>query len=130
MVHAQRRCDRVASAFSTDAPRPLDGETLRAYRVRLLQSYVHNSPDWKDLPHEVWSKLPTSVFNKMEDRVYADSLAASACPHVPDGELFKKTERDQSGRLITTWFGQPRAWMSQFSCQPRRVVGIRNHTRD
>jgi hypothetical protein len=32
--------------------------------------------------------------------------------------------RDQSGRVITTYTGSPRAWMSQFAATPRRLAGI------
>jgi hypothetical protein len=36
--------------------------------------------------------------------------------------------RDQSGRIITSFTGSPRAWMNQFSGTPRLLKSIRTRS--
>jgi hypothetical protein len=107
------------------APRPMDGETVRAYRVRLLKNFRHNSPDYKDVPIEQIAQLPPAMFDVAESRIYADSVAASACPEVTAGYLREVKRTDASGRQISTFYGEPRTWMSQFAGQTRRVANFR-----
>jgi hypothetical protein len=75
---AQMRCDAVAGMFGREAPKPMDGETPRNYRVRLLRPYQHNSPDYKDVPKEELLALPPAAFDAAERRIYADAMTASA----------------------------------------------------
>jgi hypothetical protein len=128
MAHAQSKCDAVASAFSRSAPRPLDGESIRAYRIRLLQPYKANSSEYVGVGDDILKALPPAVFGIAETKIYADSIAKARNPNVPEGELWPVYTKDQAGRTMTEWRGQPRTWMSMFSVPPRRVIGIRNHT--
>ena len=130
MAHAQHKCDVVASAFSRSAPRQLDGESIRNYRIRLLQPYKANSAEYAGVGDDILKALPPKVFDIAENKIYADSIAAARNPNVPAGELWPVYETDATGRRMTTWRGQPRVWLEQFSCRPRRVIGIRNHSRD
>jgi hypothetical protein len=104
--------------WGTMAPRPLDGEATRDYKVRLLNEFKQNSPVWRDVDMAQIARLPAEVFNRAESQIYADSMAASAHPAVPDGEIRTITRRmkgDATGRMETVHFGRPSAWMSQFA---------------
>ncbi len=129
LAHAQAKCDTVASAFSRSAPRPLDGETIRNYRVRLLGPYKANSSEYAGVSDKILAALPKEVFDIAETKIYADSIAKARNPSVPENELWPIHETDATGRRMTSWRGQPRTWMQQFSVPPRRVIGIRNSSR-
>jgi hypothetical protein len=123
---AQARADDVANQWGTAAPRPLDGESTRDYKVRLLNEFRQNSPVWKDVPEAQLARLPDEVFDRAENQIYADSMAASAHPIVPEGELrtiVRPMKNDLTGRKEIVHFGRPSAWMSQFA-HPRRHVKI------
>ena len=128
MANAQAKCDQVASAFSRSAPRPLDGELIRDYRVRLLGPYKANSDEYAGVPDKILAALPKEVFDIAETKIYADSLTKARNPNVPEGELWPVYETDATGRRMTSWHGEPRTWMQQFSCPTRRVIGIRNRS--
>ena len=119
----------VTCSISCSAPRQLDGESIRNYRIRLLQPYKANSLEYAGVGDDILKALPPEVFGIAETKIYADSIAAARNPNVPAGELWPVYETDATGRRMTTWRGQPRVWLEQFSCRPRRVIGIRNHTR-
>ena len=70
LAEAQSRADKVASAFGRSAPRPLDGESVRAYRTRLLADYRHNSSDYRDVPLNLISELPEEVFKSRSVHLY------------------------------------------------------------
>jgi hypothetical protein len=40
--------------------------------------------------------------------------------------LIERTKRDQSGRLITEFFGEPKTWMAMFTGNRRRALSFRN----
>jgi hypothetical protein len=121
MAEAQNRCDAVANQFGRMAPRPMDGEELRDYRVRLLMPYIHNSQDYAKIEKSELSRMSKPVFDAVERRVYADSMAASANPSVASGYLHEVKRLDATGRPISTFYGEPRSWMRQFSGNVQRV---------
>ena len=115
---AQERADSICNEWGTAAPRPLDGETTRDYKVRLLGEFKQNSPTWRDVDMAQIARLPDEVFDRAESQIYADSLSASAHPVVPDGEIkavMRRMKNDPTGRPETVFFGKPSAWMSQFA---------------
>jgi hypothetical protein len=118
---AQLRCDAVASMYGRSAPKPMDGERVRNYRVRLLRPYQHNSSDYKDLTTEELRSLSPKVFDAVERRIYADATAASASPEVAPGHLHMVRRTDEAGRTHVTWYGLPRSWMQAFMPPTRRV---------
>lgn len=121
---AQMRCDAVAGMYGRSAPKPMDGEKVRNYRVRLLRPYQHNSPDYKDVPKEELLALPPAAFEAAEKRIYADAMTASASPTVAQGYLHMVKRADDTGRTHVLWFGEPRTWMSQFAHPTRRVAAF------
>jgi hypothetical protein len=107
---AQERADSICNAWGTQAPRPLDGESTRDYKVCLMRKFKQNSPTWRNVDMAQIARLPAEVFDRAEAQIYTDSLAASAHPVVPDGELLTVTRRmsgDPTGRMETVHFGRP-----------------------
>lgn len=121
----QARADSVFVAHGQRAPRPLDGEPLGAYRRRMAKALKAHSVKWKDVAVEAIADDAT--FANIETEILADAAAAARNPaNVPADTLRAVQSVDRTGRTITDFFGQPRAWMSQFSAVPRRVQRISN----
>ena len=121
VAHAQARADAVCAARGERAPPPMAGEKLSAYRRRLLRDLRHESKEFGAIDlHGISGPL----FDAIEARIYADALAASSRPSVPIGELREVKTQDQSGRWISTFYGNPRTWMDDFSAPRQRLVKI------
>lgn len=121
---AQARADTVFSAFGGSAPRPLDGETLPAYRVRLAVKLQDYSAPFKGV--DLKPLAGTKAFDAAETIIYDAAVKAANNPIVAEGRLEERYTTDQSGRRITTFHGRPSVWMSGFSGQRQRLIGIRN----
>ncbi len=122
MAQIQADADRIFSAHSLSAPRPMDGETKLGYRRRLATEMKHHSPDWKDVDLGVIA-VDAKAFEVAERRIYADAMDAAMHPVVPgDGLLEVRRKDPDTGHLIKEFHGQPRAWMSAFSGGPPRLA--------
>jgi len=123
MADIQARADNVFIALGGRAPRPMDGESLGGYERRLVKDLKAHSARWKDVPVE--SFADDAAFSVMKEQVYNDAMSAARNPvGLADGTLRAITQPDVTGRQITTFVGQPRAWMSQFGGVPRRLTKI------
>ena len=123
MADAQARADSVACAFGDSAPRPLQGETLLAYRKRLAAGFKAHSAAWKDV--DLHAIADSAVLAIAEKQIYADADEAGRHPAAPiDGGLREIIRRDSAGRQISTFVGKPSAWMDQFKSPSRRVINI------
>lgn len=128
MADAQARADTVFSAFGGSAPRPLDGETLPAYKRRLAVKLKDHSPIWKAV--DLAAIADAVAFGVAETQIYADAMSAALNPvDLPADQLRSIVTTDSTGRKITTYAGRPSAWMSGFSGQRQRLIGIRNTNR-
>jgi 8-oxo-dGTP pyrophosphatase MutT (NUDIX family) len=128
MADAQAKADKVFSAFGDSAPRPLNGETLLAYRRRLATGLKQHSATWK--PVELSALADDAAFTIAETQIYADATAAAMNPAgLPEGSLREIVSTDLTGRRMISFVGEPRAWMSNFSnaSNRRRLAGIRNN---
>jgi len=104
------------------APPPLDGEWLPHYRKRLLQPLQQHSPDWKG------AELPSDerVLNIAQKQILEAARHEAVAPtNIPPGQLVERRTRDESGRMISRFYGDPAAWMDQFAGERKRVVGWR-----
>lgn len=126
MVGFQARADRTYGLHGLNAPRPMEGETPVAYRRRLVVALQKHSIDYKDVD------LSTINDDKMlaivEKRVFADAEEAAKRPvDLGVGELRKVERRDDVGRKVTEFHGDPIAWMQQFAMPYRMVSAINRH---
>ena len=80
----QAKADSVYSAFGKSASRPLQGESLMAYRKRMLRGLQAHSDEMKNV--NINSIKDEAMLSVVEKRVYADALAASRgdCNTAPD----------------------------------------------
>lgn len=105
LAAAQKKCDDVDQAYGDSAPRPLQGESLMAYRKRLLGRHIARSATWKDA--DIASIKDDKTLGAIEDQVYADSMAAAnAAIHVPEGRMVEFTRDMGTGRKITEFRGK------------------------
>jgi hypothetical protein len=123
MADAQAKADSVAHAFGDSAPRPLNGETLLAYRKRLASKYKDHSPAWKDV--DLTAIGDASVIGIAEKQIYADAQAAASSPTISAAEGMREIKSmSAAGHHVSTFVGNPGAWTSQFKLQSRRVTQI------
>ena len=109
---AQARADGVMQLFGKQANAPLAGETPISYRKRLADSLKKHSSDLKDVRMD---SLDGRAFDLVEERIYADARSAALNPaEAPMGRLIPQVRRDSAGREITSFTGDPMAWMQHF----------------
>ena len=119
---AQSRADSVFSMFGDRAPLPAAGERPIAYRKRLLRNLQRHSDRFKNSRFDA---LDAATLAPVEDQVYADAVAASSRPDAARRmTLVPHHATDIAGRRITTFTGDPMAWMQFFTPQPQigRIV--------
>jgi 8-oxo-dGTP pyrophosphatase MutT (NUDIX family) len=127
LADEQVRADSVYAAHGATASRPVQGETLQAYRRRLAAGLQKHSPAWKGID---LGTLPPPALEIATAAIYADAAQAARNPvDVPEGTLREVVSIDSTGRRITSFVGEPRAWMDQFGASRRRVTGISNGSR-
>jgi 8-oxo-dGTP pyrophosphatase MutT (NUDIX family) len=109
---AQAKADSVYSAFGKQAPRPLNGENLLAYRKRLVGPMVSHSDEWKgsDL-----GALDASIFDKIESKVYADAMEAAIHPATGDSDsLMERSRKSPTGHTVVEFYGTRPSWMDTY----------------
>jgi hypothetical protein len=117
----QAKADSVYAAFGKSASRPLSGESLTAYRKRLVRGLQAHSDEMKNV--NVNKIADSAMLEIVEKRVYADALAASrGTGSVAKGQLIALHKKDQAGRTITEYRGDMEAWLGDFKLPTHRVM--------
>lgn len=112
MAEHQSRADSAYNAFGDRAPAPLRGESLDAYRCRLLGALKKHSKEWATVD---LARLDSAVLDIAENKIYADSAVAARDPSgMPVHMLREVRSSDESGRVIKSFVGSPKAWMNEF----------------
>lgn len=120
MADFQARADSAYSGFGERAPSPLQGETPKAFRIRLAKGLQAHSAPWSGV---TLRELPESALSIAEGQIYADAVAAARNPvGVPAGQLRAIVKHDGAGRKITEFVGDPSAWMGEFRTAPRALA--------
>jgi hypothetical protein len=120
----QAAADTALRSWGGSAPPPMSGERLLDFRRRLLRPLLKYSTQFKDVDLD---ELKEPLFSPIEKSVYSDAIRASTdASSVPEDYLREIITVDKTGRRISSFVGQPRAWMSAFAGQRRRLIGIRN----
>jgi hypothetical protein len=116
----QSDADRASSAWGKSARHPWDGERITAYRRRTAREHQSHSPAWKDVD---LATLSGQALRNATAQIFADSIEASSSP-ATYGECMREVRRrdPDTGHLIREFYGEPRAWMSQFSGGPPRLA--------
>jgi hypothetical protein len=115
----QDQADQACRAWGAAARPPLHGEQLLDYRRRLLRPLMKYSKEFAAVDVDT---LVEPLIGPIEKSVYQDAIKASTDnASAPEDYLREVTTTDATGRRITTFYGQPKTWMRQFSCQRRRL---------
>ena len=120
---AQARADGFYGQHGLQAPRPMLGESVLAYRSRAANGMKAHSKSWGDIKLE---DLHENTLAVAEAQIYADAAQAARNPvDLPNGELRAIVSTDRTGRHITTFTGRPgTGWMHEFSAHRKSVIGI------
>jgi hypothetical protein len=110
---AQMRCDAAYQAWSKQAPHALHGETLRDFRIRLLNPLKQHSKVYKDSALALIGD--DAAFSVIEEAIINDAITASNTSFNPMAPLRKVVSRMDSGHIATKWIGDPRVGWSEFS---------------
>lgn len=123
----QLRADRAYSAFGNQAPPPMAGEDVRAYRIRLARDMQKHSKAWEKID---LTALPVEALDLAETTIYADSITASKnVDIIPAGQLLKFTRTDpDTGHRITEFRGKESVF-KRMSAPTQRVTAFLTNNR-
>ena len=123
LADAQIKADSVFSAFGQRAPSPVSGEKPLAYRRRLLVKLQEHSPDFKGV--DLSAIADAQLLNIAEKQIYADAQSAANLSVGP-GQLREIKRADATGRMISTFEGDPAAAWAPFKLGKRHVTAFNN----
>jgi hypothetical protein len=114
LAHIQSYADRACSAWSKSAPAPWSHEMPDAYRRRLANDHQKHSENWRDV--DLYELKGTALKNACQ-QIFANSINASKnVSAIGEMNLREVRRRDpDSGHMIKEYYGDPQAWMAQFS---------------
>ena len=118
IASAYLRADSVYSIWGMSPPKAMSGETVRDYEARLARPLQKYSKEFGAVDLR---KLDDATFAGVKSRIYADAVTESHNPDLYTEGLREIQTRDQTGRMITSFKGQPRAWLSEFTAPTMRA---------
>ena len=119
----QAKADSVYAAFGKSASRPLKGESLAAYRTRLMRGLQGYSDAYKEV--NLRSIKDDALLALAEKQIFADaSMAARSPMHLPAGQLIEMKRQDRAGRTISEFKGAIDAWLNVFKVPAQRVTAF------
>ena len=126
LTDARVAADAAYCALGHDTPKPMSGESVRAYRRRLLQPLLRHSPNYKGI--DMRNITDPKVFAIAEQQIFADGVAEGRRPtDVAPGRLIVR-ERKSDGHIIREFYGDPRSWMDPMAGATQlRAVGTWLH---
>jgi ATPase subunit of ABC transporter with duplicated ATPase domains len=125
LANIQSRADSALINIGEKAPKFMAGETPINYRRRLASKYKIHSAVWKDKDLSDRSVVADSILDVAEAQIYHELEHVKADSVEPDnGTLRQIVKRDRTGREITEFVGNKRAWMGQFMSAPQLMVKL------
>lgn len=122
-VAAQTRADRAYQVHGDSAaPRWSHGESLTAYRKRLLMGQQKHSTAFKDV--DITKDVGESMLANAEKVVYADSVTAAMNPGSGVQGLREIREADDAGRIIKTFVGDNKVTWGPWMQRKRTVAAF------
>ena len=123
MIAAQSKADSLAMALGDTASRhPVAGETAFAFRKRMAANFAKYSDKFKAV--NITAIADKELFSPIEDAIYADAASYAKAPPAMPGMLREVKER-MNGREISSFVGDPSAWMDPFANGVRYKGGFR-----
>ena len=114
LARAQHRADSVAPLLGMQIAAPRLGESSHQYRTRAAMALANFSPELKG---SRFDSVDPQALGALEEKIYKDCQSAIGSGRSTPGKLSEVQERDQSGRLIRKYFGDPMVWMAPFMSQ-------------
>jgi hypothetical protein len=118
LAELQGEFDRTLQRWGTSAPRALDGESSRDYRLRLLRPLAKYHGEWKSVGLD---SLDGKTLRLAQAQILHAASEASKNPSVPQGTLLSRVRHDEAGRRITEFFGSPSVWLNR-GARPRQFL--------
>jgi hypothetical protein len=117
-TEAQSRAQATYDSFDQEAPSALAGESLTSYRIRLLSPFKQHSSKYAN--SDLSAVGDPGIFDAVEQEIYRSaSKSRNDSQNFRPGELRPVRTRDQTGRTITSFRGDPLAAWAAFSPRPR-----------
>jgi hypothetical protein len=135
LVDIQASFDQAFRDLGSMVPAPSSSETPSEYRTRCLYDLAAFSPEWHKLrPHELRDPQLVRI---VEPQIREDAKKAAtdndfwrrrqahrAQRNGKKPELHERTVKDESGRDVKEYFGDPLVWMQKYMIPPRFVAEI------
>lgn len=122
MTEAQARADDVFNLFGKRAPRPLDGEDLVGYRLRVASALKTHSAAWKEVDLKKIAADDTAL-KVAERQIYADATVAAQNPvDIAAGEL-RMVETNRGGITMRSFYG-PNTFIAAMKRPARHVTAF------
>lgn len=118
------RYQPLYESLNRAVPKPLEGEGLVPFKLRMLKDAQQLAPEYKGIDlHNVG----LSAIRVFEPQIISAAMKELSHPTmIAEGELKEIKRTDPSGRPYYEFFGRPSSWMNQFTTGARkRLVGIR-----
>jgi hypothetical protein len=119
----QAKCDSIAGMYGFDmhAPRPLQGEMLKNYKVRCLKPWQRLCKEYASVDLKTLALVDGAAFQVAADAILTAAREEAKHPkQVPMGVLLPRVEQ-RGGHTYTRWYGSPRSWMNAFA-PPGKLV--------
>src|SRR5579885_2837877 len=111
-AEAQMRADAAYQAWGKQAPHALHGETLRDFRIRLLNPLKSHSKAYKDSALNLVGD--DAVFDTIEGAIINDAVEASSTTFTMGAPLRKLSSRNEAGHTVTKFVGDPAVTWAPF----------------
>lgn len=125
---AQAMADSAYSSFGKRARPPMSGETVQAYRKRMIKGLQAYSDAYKTVNIDAIND--DALLSIAERQVYADAAAfVNSGSDVPVGSLRPIKGRDSAGRETTRFVGDVGAFLAPFQIEAQQYAGRRETNR-
>lgn len=122
IAETQDKCDSILQMKGERAPRALEFENARSYRIRALHAVREHSSLHKGLNLRDAS-VRGSVLDTLEREIYADAKEKIKDAIYAAGDSLVPIEsRDAYGRRKIDYVGSPRAAFAPFMSKPQRLT--------
>lgn len=118
---ARARADAVLEMYGEKASQPNYNESSLSFRTRLVNGIKKLAPTFQNLSLD---GLKDAAFDLVEGQIYLDAEKnAENVARNTKGRLIKRTYKDEVGREITKFEGDPKEWLGFFT-KPSISVNI------
>jgi len=104
----QSRADSVATKFGEAGPRPVQGETLRAFRLRVLEGLQHHSPEFTDFN---LGRADGAMLDVAENEIFKAAERVAESGTETSAPLVEVEETNALGQRITKRYGD---WLAAY----------------